>query len=156
MTLSLDSTTVVDVLRAHADVRSRFTAALQRQEDLVVSSLVLHELSYGAWRSGRTDLKLKELELLLRRMRVEPFQAEDALEAGRLRAYLADHGGPAGAYDELIAGQACARGWTVVTSNLRHFIRAPDLPVVDWRRSELPIPTGERAELTLAFLKAKK
>ena len=156
MTLSLDSTAVVDVLRGDHDVRSRFASAVEREEDLVVSSLVLHELSYGAWRSGRADRKLGEIEVLLRRMRVEPFQGEDALEAGRLRAYLADHGGPAGAYDELIAGQALARGWTVVTSNLRHFLRAPDLPVVDWRQSDHPISAGGRAEILLDFLKAKK
>ena len=156
MSLSLDTATVVDVLRSHSDVRARFASAVQRAEDLVVSSLVLHELSYGAWRSGRTDMKLKEVEVLLRRLRVEPFQGEDALETGRLRAYLADHGGPLGAYDELIAGQALARGWTVVTSNLRHFLRVPNLSVVDWRSSDRPISAAEQAELILEFMKAKK
>ncbi len=156
MSFSLDSATVVDVLRAHADVRLRFAAALERGEDLVVSSLVLHELSYGAWRSGRPERKLQEVEVFLRRVRVEPFQGEDALEAGRLRAYLADHGGPIGAYDELIAGQATARGWTVVTSNLRHFLRVPDLSVVDWRCSERPFSAAEQAELILNFMKARK
>ena len=156
MSLSLDSSTIVDVLRGHPDVRSRFASAIERDEDLVVSSIVLHELAYGAWRSGRADQRLSEVEVLLGRMRVEPFQGEDSLEAGRLRAYLADHGGPAGAYDELIAGQAIARGWMMVTSNLRHFLRAPDLPVVDWRQSDLPISGARRAELLLDFLKAKK
>ena len=156
VTLSLDSTAVVDVLRGHGDVRSRFTAALEQDEELVVSGLVLHELSYGAWRSGRPESKLKELEVFLRRVRVEPFQAEDALEAGRLRAHLAEHGGPAGAYDELIAGQALARGWTVVTSNLRHFLRMRHLSVVDWRRSGAAFSAAERTELILEFMKAKK
>ena len=156
MTLSLDSTAVVDVLRGYGDVRARFTAALEQDEDLVVSALVLHELSYGAWRSGRPEAKLKELEVFLRRVRIEPFQAEDALEAGRLRAYLAENGGPAGAYDELIAGQALARGWTVVTSNLRHFLRMRHLSVTDWRRSGVAFSAAERTELILELMKAKK
>ena len=156
MTFCLDSTAVVDVLRGHGDVRSRFAAALERGEALVVSSLVLHELAYGAWRSGRPDSKLNELEIFLRRVRVEAFQGEDALEAGRLRAYLADNGGPAGAYDELIAGQALARGWTLVTSNLRHFLRMQDLTIVDWRRGERPFSATERAEMILDLLKARK
>ena len=156
MSLSLDSAVVVDVLRAHDDVRHRFAAALGRGEDLVMSSLVLHELSYGAWRSGSPERKLKEVEVFLRRVRVEPFQGEDALETGRLRAYLADHGGSLGAYDELIAGQALARGWTVVTSNLRHFLRVPDLSVMDWRTSDRPFSAAEQAELVLELMKARK
>ncbi len=156
MTFSLDSTVVVDVLRGHGDVRSRFAAALEHGEDLVVSSVVLHELTYGAWRSGRPDTKLKELEVFLRRVRVEPFQAEDALESGRLRADLVDRGGPAGAYDELIGGQALAHGWTMVTSNLRHFLRMPGLSIVDWRRADGVISPAERAELILELMRSKK
>jgi tRNA(fMet)-specific endonuclease VapC len=154
--LSLDSAIVVDVLSNHADVRRRFVAALERGDVLSISSLVLYELSCGAWRSGRPDARLRALEIFLRRVRVEPLMAEDALEAGRLRAYLADHGGPAGAYDELIAGQALARGWTMVTSNLRHFLRMPNLSVVDWRRAEEPVSPAEQAELNLELVKAKK
>ncbi len=156
MTCSLDSTAVVDVLRGHGDVRPRFAAALERGEDFVVSSLVLHELAYGAWRSGRPESKLKELEIFLRRVRVEPFQAGDALEAGRLRAHLAVHGGAVGAYDELIGAQALARSWTMVTSNLRHFLPMHDLPIMDWRRGEGVLSADKRAELILELMKAKK
>ena len=34
--------------------------------------------------------------------------------------------------DTLIAGQALARGWTVVTRNVRHFGRVEGLPLIDW------------------------
>jgi len=146
----------VDVLRGHGGVRPRFAAALERGEDLVVSSVVLHELAYGAWRSGRPASKLKELDVFLRRVRVEPFQAKDALEAGRLRAHLAAKGELAGAYDELMGAQALARGWTMVTSNLRHFLPIPNLPIVDWRRGEGILSAEERAELILELMKAKK
>ena len=156
VTFSLDTTIVVDILRGHGDVRRRFAAAAGRGDSLVVSSVVLHELSYGAWRSGRPDAKLRELEVFLRRVQVEAFQAEDALETGRLRAHLADLGGSVGAYYEMIAGQALARGWTVVTSNIRHFIAMGDVAVADWRRGEFAFTAAERTDFILELMKAKK
>jgi tRNA(fMet)-specific endonuclease VapC len=154
--LSLDTTVLVDLLRGHETVRQHFLAAHERGDQLFMSALALHELAYGAWRSGRVQSKLAEVDLLLQRIQVQPLEAGDALETGRLRAHLADHGGPAGAYDELIAGQALARDWTVVTSNLRHFIRMPHLSLIDWRRDPGVISDAERAELLLEFMKARK
>jgi len=41
-------------------------------------------------------------------------------------------GTPIGGYDVLIAGQARARGLTLVTRNLREFGRVAGLSVEDW------------------------
>ena len=57
---------------------------------------------------------------------------EDAREAGRLRATLATAGLPIGPFDVLIAGQALARGLTLVTHNTREFARVDGLTVEDW------------------------
>ena len=38
----------------------------------------------------------------------------------------------------LIAGQALARGWTVVTHDIAHFGRVQGLPLIDWRVSDRP------------------
>jgi tRNA(fMet)-specific endonuclease VapC len=45
---------------------------------------------------------------------------------------LAARGTPIGAYDILIAGQALARGLTLVTRNLREFERIPELSLENW------------------------
>jgi len=39
----------------------------------------------------------------------------------------------------MIAGQALQRGWTVVTGNLREFIRVPNLLLLDWSDPAGPI-----------------
>ena len=69
---------------------------------------------------------------LLLRFEVLEFDREDALHSGQLRAELALSGTPIGPYDVLIAGQAIARGLTLITHNLREFQRAPGLQVDDW------------------------
>ena len=65
-------------------------------------------------------------------MEIADFTAEDAAASGRLGADLRVSGSPIGDIDTLIAGQALARGWTVVTRNIRHFGRVPGLKLIDW------------------------
>ena len=45
-----------------------------------------------------------------------PFDANDALSAARIRAYLERHGTTIGAYDIQVAAQGLARGLTVVVN----------------------------------------
>ena len=45
---------------------------------------------------------------------------------------LAAAGTPIGPYDVLIAGQAIARGLTLITNNVREFRRVPALQLEDW------------------------
>ncbi len=60
--------------------------------------------------------------------------ADPALSAlpGEIRAWLAARGMPIGPFDVLIAGQARARGLTLVSQNLREFARDPGLETENW------------------------
>ncbi len=98
--------------------------------DVGVSSIVTHELWFGAYKSQRNEHNLAVVDGL--RFTVLPFDADDARHAGELRAALARQGQPIGAYDVLIAGQARARGLTLVSHNLREFARVAGLTTVDW------------------------
>ena len=95
-----------------------------------VSSLVLFELYYGAFRSARREHNQAVVDAL--RFQVLDFDQEDAVHAGAIRALLAHEGRPIGAYDVLIAGQARARGLILVTRNVREFERVPRLQIADW------------------------
>lgn len=61
-----------------------------------------------------------------------PFGPEDARQAGAIRAELERTGRTIGPYDLMIAGQARARGLTVVTANTKEFERVPRLKHEDW------------------------
>ena len=60
-----------------------------------------------------------------------PFDAEDAREAGFLRADLKRLDIPMGNYDVLIGAQAKRRGLTLVTANVREVARVRGLTVAD-------------------------
>jgi tRNA(fMet)-specific endonuclease VapC len=102
------------------------------QGSIGLSSIVAHELYYGAHKSARVQHNLETLRLLLADFPVLDFDVQDALLAGQIRAALAAKGTPIGPYDSLIAGQAKARSLVVVTSNTGEFMRVEGLRVEDW------------------------
>ena len=65
---------------------------------------------------------------------VLPFDAEDAQEAGFIRAHLKPLGIPIGNYDVLIAAQARRRELTLDTANVGEFERVRGLIVVNWTK----------------------
>lgn len=126
----LDTNAVIDVLD---DPHSRTAKRMRRraESDIAISSIVVHELFYGAFKSQRRDRNLAIVDGL--RFQVLDFDGSDARHAGEIRATLAQAGKTIGPYDILIAGQARARGLTLVTHNTAEFSRVPGLDVVDWR-----------------------
>ena len=124
----LDTNAVIALLRGHEGVLSRLRT--HAPADFGLSVVVLHELTYGAAHSARPEANLARIDAL--RFERLPLSAEDAAEAGHVRAALAKRGMPIGAYDVLIAGQARRRGITVVTRNRREFDRVEGLMVEDW------------------------
>jgi tRNA(fMet)-specific endonuclease VapC len=116
-------------------VRERFRAAEVAGDYLAVSSVVLFELWYGVEKSTHVPENAERLRVFLSGvMDVLPFDDEDAKSAGRICAALEKSGTTIGPYDLLIAGQALARGLTVVTANAVEFARAQGLGWVDWTR----------------------
>lgn len=134
MTLRLlDTNAVISLVARRSD------ALLQRVEasepgSLGVSSVVAHELYFGAYRSEKVAFNLETLRLLFTDLAILDFDREDARVAGEIRADLKRRGTPIGPYDTLIAGQAKARGLTLVTNNTGEFSRVAGLMIEDWSR----------------------
>jgi tRNA(fMet)-specific endonuclease VapC len=99
-----------------------------------LSSIVVHELYYGAHKSVKVEHNLETLRLLLADFPILDFDQADAFVSGEIRAALAVEGRQIGPYDVLIAGQAKARGLILVTNNIGEFERVKGLPVEDWMR----------------------
>ena len=128
MRFLLDTNAVIALLRSDPPFLTRLRQ--HRPEDFGLPAVVAHELFYGAFRSARVEANLARVEGL--RFEIVAFDTEDARAAGALRAALAAAGTPIGPYDALIAGQALARGLTLITHNAREFERVEGLLVEDW------------------------
>lgn len=128
MKFLLNTNAVIAVMRGKAAVLGRLRQ--QALRDVVVSSVVIHELRYGASKSAREAENHARIDAL--RFEVVLFDAEDARQAGEIRAALERAGTPMGGYDLLIAGQALARDLVLVTHNVRGFERVTGLRFEDW------------------------
>ncbi len=132
MTLSLNTNVFVELIRnRNQNVRRNFQQAL-REQQLVGSLIVLQELYFGAERHHDPESERKAIQRTLADVEIVPFDEGDMITAARLRAQVARVGRPIGPYDLLIAGQALARGWTVVIGNTTEFDRIDGLNVIDW------------------------
>lgn len=127
----LDTNAVIALLTRRSDaLLGRVEAAAPGS--LAVSSIVTHELYYGAYRSQKVAFNLETLRLLFADLAILDLDREDARVAGEIRANLARQGTPIGPYDVLIAGQARARNLTLITNNTDEFARVPGLQLQDW------------------------
>jgi tRNA(fMet)-specific endonuclease VapC len=101
-------------------------------EDQCTTAVTLGELLYGAAKRGSATLTQKVRELVTGALPVLPFDESAAEVYGPLRAQLESGGRRLDEPDLRIACIALSRGLVVVTANVRHFGRVPDLEVENW------------------------
>lgn len=134
MSYILDTSAAIALLRNRpGGVRDRLREAMSEGASIAVSSIALFELWYGVARSERRRENAERLRVFLAgAIDVLPFEEEDAVRAGDLRAALERAGTPIGPYDLLIAAQAQRVGATLVTANVVEFARVRGLRWQDW------------------------
>lgn len=128
MRFLLDTNVVIAMIRLDRRVVKRANA--HSPADVFTSSIVLHELFYGALKSARVKDNLAHIENI--GLQVLDLTRDDCRRAAELRTSLERRGTPIGPYDTLLAGQALARGLVLVTRNIREFARVEGLAVENW------------------------
>lgn len=128
----LDTNIVSDLIRKpQGRVAQRIRELGEAQ--VCTSIVVAAELRYGATKKGSPRLTA-QLEAVLGALDVLPFEAPADTVYGLLRARLEQAGQPIGGNDLLIAAQAVALGYAIVTDNTQEFARIDDLPHENWLR----------------------
>jgi tRNA(fMet)-specific endonuclease VapC len=133
MTVTYDSSALIDVLRGH-ERALRAADRLEKEGGLpVLSTVAVFEVLSGV-EFTKSRLERTRLESLLSQFRLEPFDQESARKAAELRGELLRAGRSPSAPDVMVAGQALARGHILVTRdrNLRSVATASGLTVVSY------------------------
>ena len=126
----LDTNIVIAAMKGNAAVVARLeTTSL---EALVLSTVVLGELEFGAEKSAHSGRNRARLAELAERLPLAVVDAETSRRYGRIRAELEQAGTPIGTNETWIAAQALALDATLVTDNVREFSRVPGLSVENW------------------------
>lgn len=98
------------------------------REDQFVSAVSVGELYHGAFRSQDRERHLKNIEeRVLPAVTILPYDVSVARIFGRIRAELELAGTRLDDADLQIAATALHHGLELITGNIRHFARIPDL-----------------------------
>jgi tRNA(fMet)-specific endonuclease VapC len=126
----MDSCFCIDLMRDKTPgLRERFR---DERDNLCLSTIVVHELQYGAEKSEWPTKTLLKVEEFTSRLAIFDFDDAAASHAAHIRANLKKRGCQIGAYDVLIAGHARSLNLAVITSNMGEFTRVDGLRCEDW------------------------
>jgi tRNA(fMet)-specific endonuclease VapC len=130
MRFLLDTNFISDLVRKP---QGRAAEHIRRVGELQVctSIIVAAELRYGAAKRASTRLA-RQLEAVLGVLEVLPFEAPADTAYAVIRTRLEQTGRPIGGNNLLIAAQAYALGYTIVTDNEGEFARIDGLIRENW------------------------
>ena len=128
----LDTNIVSDLVR---NPQGRAAEQIRRVGEAMVctSIIVAAELRYGAAKKGSPRLA-RQLEAVLGALDVLPLAAPADRVYGEIRSRLEQTGRPIGGNGLLIAAQATALGYTIVTDNEGEFARIDGFSCENWLR----------------------
>ncbi len=129
----LDTNIVSDLVRNPQGNVARHVRRVG-EKHVCTSIIVAAELRYGADKKGSPRLS-SQLDAVLGVLEVLPFEAPADTSYGLLRTRLEKRGTPIGGNDLLIAAQALALGYVIVTDNQKEFSRVEGLRLQNWLRS---------------------
>jgi tRNA(fMet)-specific endonuclease VapC len=126
----LDTNVVSDLVR-HPQGRISKRIREVGEAQICTSIIVAAELRYGATKKGIAKAAT-QLEAVLGALDILPFEVPADTAYGVIRTRLEQIGRPIGGNDLLIAAQAIALGYTIVTDNQGEFARIDGLLRENW------------------------
>ena len=100
--------------------------------DVYLSSIVVSELYYGAYKSEQVERNLVALEYFLKPFNIIDYDLRASIEYGKIRGTLEKAGKAIGGIDMLIAAHARSLDFTLVTNNTKEFERIENLVIDNW------------------------
>lgn len=101
-------------------------------EHCFISEITLAELYYGASKSGNKANRIKDVAFFENKMKVVPIY--DCLETyGDAKAYLELKGTRVDDFDLLIGATAIKHNLIMVTDNIKHLGRIPNIQITNWK-----------------------
>jgi predicted nucleic acid-binding protein len=103
------------------------------RRDQFTTTITIGEVYYGIMKASNRARLLKIFEnVLLPRATILPFGFSAAKKYGDIRSFLEKQGTPLAHADLQIASIALSIKMTIITGNLKHFQRIPQLTAENW------------------------
>ena len=126
----LDTDTLVPLLRGNAAVTDAISA--HADDFKAFSAISFGELIFGCCKSAHPAENIAKVRHLAANFPVVPVSEPVMERFGAVKADLVKQGRKLEDFDLVVAATALHFGYTLVTGNVRHFHRVPDLKVDNW------------------------
>ena len=128
----LDTDTLIDFLKNNDSVVDNFKFHADAPKAFSVISY--GELVFGAEKSSKSNENLAKVYRIAEIFPIIEISRAVMDTFGRLKSGLEKNGISVDDFDLIIASTALSMGYSVVTSNTKHFCKVPGLDVVSWRK----------------------
>ncbi|HID99837.1 MAG TPA: type II toxin-antitoxin system VapC family toxin [Thiotrichaceae bacterium] len=125
-----DTDTIIYWLNGNQEIEEKVEAVgLDRIAYSIISQA---ELYFGAYKSNYVKENIDNIEILSEKLAILPFEDKAAGRFGQIKSDLKKQGLIILDADIMIASIALAYNLTLVTNNVKHFNRIPDLRLETW------------------------
>jgi len=129
----LDTNICSYIIRNRPESVKRKFKEVEKLHEMALSSIVVSELLYGAYKKGSQKL-VEVVKHFIDCFVIYDFDSKAAEEYALIRADLEKEGIVIGAYDLQIAAHARSLSAVLVTNNEKEFLRVEGLKVENWIR----------------------
>ena len=126
----LDTNICISMLKNKYGIREHIITV--GYKNCYVSEITIAELYYGASKSNRREDHIKDVEFIANNFEILPIFPVLELY-GDIRAELEQQGNPIDDFDILIGSTALINQLVMVTDNVRHLGRLPNIIIENWK-----------------------
>lgn len=127
----LDTDIVIAVIKGDATLAARLIEVQQAGDPVYLHALSYYETKRGLIRASATR-QIRAFEQLRQKLPLITLTPESLDVASQIYADLSSAGQVIGDADILIAASALVENLVVVSKNLRHYVRIPNLQLASW------------------------
>jgi len=130
--LCLDTDFIVALLRRRPEADDRLEEYARRGQSVSTTTITACELYRGACRSRDREKEVAKVSSILRSVKLLTLTNESCMVFGQLSSHPELATQPLSDLDLLIASIVLTANETLVTKNVRHFSRVPNLKLEPW------------------------
>lgn len=119
-------------MRNNKDAVNKFRFLLEKNKDIHISSIILHELIEGANLSNDAQGNLEKINALAKVLNILSFDKNSAYISGKISAKKEVRENPIGQNDIFIAAVAINYKLRLVTRNKKHFDSIENIEIEEW------------------------
>ncbi len=128
----LDTDFIISVLRGEKNALIKLEEMEKRQEILSITSISAAELLKGAYNSREPKKEVPKIIAYLNSLNVLEFDVECANIFARIWYNLKKDGTMISEFDILVASTVIRNDETLLTKNIKHFEKIPELRINTW------------------------